>query len=187
MKQGETGLSAHEIYPLSIFCSNDGIELPSYRIISGTEIPEPYNSLLNHTRDMTSVLQEYHGQNIHLENVHVRRHRDQVLRMVALITEGGRAVEFGAIEINLSPLPEAAQRDVLAAYTPLGAILNRHGVGYVSKPKGFFEIESNHLIGEALKMDTPAKLYGRMNVLRSTTDEVLARVVEILPLAGNED
>ena len=96
-------------------------------------------------------------------------------------------MEVGAIELTLPPLPEAAQLDVLASYTPLGSILKRHGVGYVNKPKGFFEIESNPLIGEALKMDPPAKLDGRINVLRSTTNEVLARVVEILPPAREED
>ena len=188
MFQGESAVSSeHELYPLSKFCCYDGAELPSYRLLTSADLPEPYNGLLNHTRDMTSVLQEFHGQNIHLENVQLRRDKDQVLRMVVLTTEAGRAVEFGAIAINLPPLPEEAQRDILACIIPFGAILNHHGVGYLSQPKGFIEIHSNDLIGEALKMDTPAKLYGRMNVLRSTTDEVLARVVEILPLAREED
>ena len=177
----------HELYPLSAFCGDEGIELPPYRVITSAEVPEPYHGLLVHTRDMTSVLQDFHNQNIHLENVYLRRETDRVLRRVTLIREDGRPVEFGAIEISLQPFPDAAQRDILACHTPLGAILRLHEVGYVSKTKGFFEIESNRLIGEALRMETPARLYGRMNVLLSADDRVLARAIEILPPTRDDE
>jgi len=171
----------HELYPLSAICLRDGIELPPYKIISAAELPEPYRRLLDHARDMTSVLQEFHAQDIHLENVHLVRETDRVLRSVALFGEDGRPVEFGAIEIRLSPFEDRAQEDILACYTPFGAILNRYEIGYTSSPKRFFEIESAGFIGEALGLASPARLYGRTNILRSEHDEVMARVVEILP------
>ena len=176
----------HDLYPLCMICAYDGIALPPYRVISAAELPAPYDGLLNHTRDMTSVLQEYHGQSIHLENVSIRRFWNHVVRKVALVTEDGRSVEFGAIEISLAPFPQVARWKILACIMPLGAILHRYGIGYKSKPRGFVEIESNSLINDALKLDGPARLYGRMNVLRSTNDEVLARVIEILPPTQDE-
>lgn len=171
----------HELYPLSEFCGRDGIELPPYRVIAAAELPQPYRRLLVHTRDMTSVLQEFHAQNTHLENFDFVREADRVLRTVALLREDGRPVEFGAIEIRLSLFTDTVQRDILACHTPLGAILNRYKIGYTSSPKSFFEIESIGFIGEALRLESPAQLYGRANVLRSEHDQVMARVVEILP------
>ena len=173
----------HELYPLSAFCGPDGIDLPPYRIITAAELPEPYRRLLEHTRDMTSVLQEFHSQNIHIEKVDLVREMDHILRRVVLFGEDGRPVEFGAIDIWLPHFADDAQRDILACHTPFGAILHRYEIGYTSSPTGFFEIESIGFIGEALKLESPARLYGRTNVLRSEDDQVMARVVEILPSA----
>ena len=173
----------HELYPLSAFCDRDGIELPTYRVLDAAELPEPYRRLLVHTRDMTSVLQEFHAQKIHLENVELVRETDHVLRRVALFGEDGCPVEFGAIDIWLPHFTDTVQRDILACRMPSGAILNRDEIGYTSSPRRFFEIESTGFIGEALRLKSPARLYGRTNVLRSDHGQVMARVVEILPPA----
>ena len=173
----------HELYPLSAFCVNDGIELPPYRVIDADKLPEPYRHLLVHTRDMTSVLQEYHSQNIHLEHVDIVREGDHLMRRVALLGEGGRPVEFGAIDIWLPCFTDEVQKDILDCHTPFGAILNDNEIPYTSSPKRFFEIDSNGFIGEALKLESPTRLYGRTNVLRSENKQTMARVVEILPPA----
>lgn len=171
----------HELYPLSAFCGPEGIDLPPYRVIAAAELPEPYRRLLEHTRDMTSVLQDFHAQNIHIEKVDLVRETDHLLRRVVLLGEDGRPVEFGAIDIWLPYFADDAQRDILASHTPFGAILHRYEIGYTSSPTGFFEIESIGFIGEALRLESPARLYGRTNVLRSEHGQVMARVVEILP------
>ena len=149
--------------------------------MAAADLAEPYRRLLVHTRDMTSVLQDFHSQKIHLENVDLVRETDHVLRRVALFGEDGRPVEFGAIDIWLPPFTDQAQRDILACHMPFGAILNRYEIGYTSSPRSFFEIESIGFIGEALALESPARLYGRTNVLRSEHGQVMARVVEILP------
>ena len=136
---------------------------------------------------MTSVLQEFHAQDLHLENVDLVRETDRVLRRVALLREDGRPVAFGAIDIRLSPFADTVQRDILACHTPFGAILHRYEIGYTSSPKGFFEIESIGFIGEALRLESPLRLYGRTNVLRSEQNQVMARVVEILPPSPEEE
>ncbi len=132
---------------------------------------------------MTSVLQEYHSESIHLENVEIVREADRLMRRVALLGEGGRPVEFGAIDIWLPCFTDAVQKDILDCHTPFGAILNENEIGYTSSPRRFFEIESKGFIGEALRLESPARLYGRTNILRSENDEIMARVVEILPPA----
>ncbi len=114
------------------------------------------------------------------------RETDHVLRRVALLGEDGRPVEFGAIDIWLPPFTDQVQRDILACHAPFGAILHRHEIAYTSSPKGYFEIESNGFIGEALRMESPARLYARANILRSENDRIMARVVEILPPALEE-
>ena len=173
----------HELYPLSVFCLRDNIALPPYRIIDADELPEPFRHLLDHTRDMTSVLQEFHSQQIHLENVDIVREDDHLLRRVALLAEDGRPVEFGAIDIWLSRFTNEVQQVILDCRTPFGAILNENEIAYTSSPKCFFEIDSIDFMGAALGLESPARLYGRTNILGSEDRQIMARVVEILPPA----
>jgi chorismate-pyruvate lyase len=173
--------SDHALYPLSAFCARAGIEVPAFRPIAHVDVPAPYRQLLVHSRDMTSVLQEFHGQRIHLEHVELRQDAERVLRQVVLTLEDGRPVEFGAIEISLDPLPPPAQQDVLACHIPLGAILNGHNIAYTSKTRGFFEVDASDVIARALGIEGSTRLYGRTNDLFASTGNILAQVVEILP------
>lgn len=175
----------HELYPLSAFCVRDNIALPPYRIIDADDLPEPFRQLLDHKRDMTSVLQDFHSQKVHLENVDIVREDDHLMRRVALLAEDGRPVEFGAIDIWLSRFTDEVQQVILECRTPFGAILNENNIAYTSSPKRFFEIDSIDFIGVALGLESSARLYGRTNILRSEDGQIMARVVEILPPAAH--
>jgi hypothetical protein len=146
------------------------------------DVPEPYHDLLVHEKDMTPTLTAHFGEEINLRVLqrelsgnHFRRH---------IVLEGawsGRAVEYGAIRIDLDVLGEAARREVIECRTPLGAILGSHGIMHKSCPGGFFRILSNPLIDRALALKGPQWLYGRCNCLASGTRRTIAEVVEILP------
>ena len=105
------------------------------------------------------------------------------MRRVTLLAEGSRPVEFGAIDIWLSRFTDEVQQDILDCRTPFGAILNENEIAYTSSPKRFFEIDSIDFIGAALRLESPTRLYGRTNILRSEDGQIMARVVEILPPA----
>ena len=175
--------SNHALYPLSDFCARAGIAVPSFRTIDHSVVPPPYRQLLVHSRDMTSVLQEFHGQRIHLEHVELRRDADRVLRQVVLTLEDGRPAEFGAIEISLAGLPPPAQQDVLACRTPLGAILLGHNIAYTSQTRGFFELNADAVVAQSLGIAENSSLFGRTNDLFTSSGNILAQVVEILPPA----
>jgi chorismate-pyruvate lyase len=93
----------------------------------------------------------------------------------------GRPVEFGAIGIHLSALPESAQGLVLDGAVPFGAILEQEGVPHSSHPRGFFRIAVDARLAELLGATTGEVLYGRCNELRCADGRVLAEVVEVLP------
>ena len=130
---------------------------------------------------MTSVLQEFHGQRIHLENVELRHDSGRVLRQVVLALEDGQPVEFGAIEISLGALPPPAVADVLGCRIPLGAIVHGHNIAYTSQTRGFFEVEASGVIARLLGIGQNVHLFGRTNDLFASSGDILAQVVEILP------
>ena len=175
----------HVLFPLDEFYLAAGRVIPEAEVIAGEAMPEPYRSLLVHSRDMTPTLEAFHGERIHLRVLERRVEGDRMMRCVALTTdETERPVEFGAIVIHCAEFPPDAQTVVMECHTPLGTILRDFRIEHTSRPEAFLRVASDGLIGEALGLAQPQELYGRRNVLWSEDGKVLAEVLEILPPAG---
>src|SRR5689334_16821112 len=102
------------LYPLSLFCQNGGHPLPSYEVIEGTAMPEPYRALLVHKGDMTSRLAAFFGGDIVLEVLH-SEHAEEIYRreVVLHIEATDLPVEYGAIEIELGAFSGELRRLIL--------------------------------------------------------------------------
>lgn len=181
-------MSAHSsadpsvLHPLDEFYQRRNQALPPFRILAGDAMPEPYRQLLVHDRDMTSTLESFHGKPIHLQVLQRQITGDILQRQVVLrLDESDVAVEFGAIRVHLTRFNEPWRSQVVESYRPLGGILNRSGLGYSSRPSGFFAIQSDPFLASALDMPVDSELFGRQNTLRTTSGEVIAEIIEILP------
>ena len=174
--------AASLLKPLADFYT--GRALPEVRFIEAARIPQVYRELLDHSNDMTSTLQRFHDEEIRVHVIERRRDDSCYEREVLLVTRNTRkTVEFGAIRILLERFPTGAQREILRAEMPLGAILRSFGIEYESKPRAFFEIESDDNMNAALTLSETHILYGRCNEITNTDGQVLAEIVEILPPA----
>ena len=170
------------LYPLSEFFRR-GEARPVTKLETGRQsMPEPYRSLLVHGQDMTSTLERFHGERLRLRLLASLRQGDSLFRRVVLVgDETAKAVELGAIRIDLAAFEAAARARILASEQPLGSILKEFAVPYVSKPRLFFRVASDGAMEGALDLAQPARLYGRQNVLSTPRGHALAEVVEILP------
>jgi chorismate-pyruvate lyase len=136
---------------------------------------------------MTPTLEAFHGERIHLRVLGRWQEGDTYRREVALVLNGReQPVEFGAIVINLQHFPPAAREEILEGYRPLGTILATHNIERVSRPQAFLRVTSDDVMNEALQLDGTRVLYGRRNVLLDANGNVLADVVEILPLVKGD-
>ena len=169
-------------YPLDDFYVRAGQILPSIHPVNADEVPEPYKRLLVHHDDMTPTLEKYYGDTLQLSVLKSDTREIHYFREVVLsLNSSGKRVEFGAIKINLSLYPPTARKLILDEKEPLGRILQSCGVVHSSKPKGFFRITTDPLIGEALGMKSGIEVYGRRNTLSDSQMRPLAEIVEILP------
>ena len=174
------------LYPLTLFCQNDGHPLPPFDVIDGEEMPEPYRTLLVHNGDMTSRLESHFGSPLRLRVLHRETTPGAYRREVLLCTrDGGLPVEYGAIEINLAAFAPALRALILEAREPLGGLLNRHGIVYRSEPRAFIRLAPDAEMNALFSTDPANELYGRSNVLLGERGETLARIVEVLRPLGN--
>lgn len=152
--------------------------------IDGTEMPEPYRSLLVHTSDMTSTLENFHKDKLHVELLGCHSRGQEYYREVVLrLDQSNRRVEFGAIKIMLDLFPADARQEILRERQPLGRILTESGVEFSSQPRGYLRVAPDDFISRALNLDGAPCLYGRRNTLVDSWEQPLAEILEILPPA----
>ncbi len=169
------------LYPLTLFRQMCGGPMPSYEVIDGAAMPEPYRRLLVHDGDMTSRLEAFHGGDLVLQILQ-REHTPTVYRreVILHLEEKRLPVEYGAIQIELDAFEPGLRQLILEEHLPLGGLLNSHGVRYHSEPRGFFkmgpDIEMNMLFSAA----ATGVFYGRSNELVTDDGRLLARIVELL-------
>ncbi len=169
-------------HPLDEFYARSGLRLPPLEQIEGETMPEPYQGLLVHQKDMTSTLEAFHGRSVHLRVLGQERRGEDYVREVVLQLEGTeQPVEFGAIKNHHGLFPEAAREQILQERWPLGHILRDNAIAYISRPGAFLRIASDPLINSVLGLTGAQLLYGRRNTLLDAAERPLAEIVEILP------
>lgn len=162
-----------------------GIPIAALVARPGAELPEPARQLLVHGQDMTSTLAGFHGSALRVEVLQSQQRDTLYFREVFLRTRSDdRIVEYGVIAIALEPFTPPQREAILAGEIPLGELLHRFRIPFVSAPIGFFSVSSASLGDRpfAVPADTPC--HGRFNRLGLPTGATLAWILEILPPAN---
>jgi chorismate-pyruvate lyase len=177
------------VNPLEPFYRAAGAAVPSYQLVDGALVPEPFRRLLVHERDMTSTLEAFLGQALSLEVLETRVEGDCLSREVVLTGErDGVPAEFGAIRIHLDRLPEPEARSrVVEGQRPLGRILRDLAIEHRCRPVSFFHVDTDDVMRSALALRGDGPLYGRHNLLFGAGEALMAEVTEILPPFTDRD
>jgi hypothetical protein len=171
---------------LERFYERASLPPPSVRELRGREVPQPYQSLLVHSSDMTPTLERFFSHRMALTVLSRELQDSAYLREVILKrANDGAPVEYGVIRICLDHLPPPAARRVLEEQAPFGNILQTEGIPHMSWPQAFFRVESDPHMRTLLHIAQPEVLFGRRNVLLDGSRRLLAEVIEILgPVSG---
>ena len=167
-----------DFYPLDEFYAERGEAAPAIDRVEPDEMPEPYRSLLDHITDMTSTLEKFYQETLHIEVLARRLRENEYCRETVLVLDRSqKRVEFGAIKINLGLFPHEACQEILRARRPLGRILSVFNIPFASRPGAFLRLESDNFIETALQLRRPQLLHGRRNSLVDAQRRPLAEIV----------
>lgn len=166
--------------PLLAFCEEEAAK--ALELLLPDQLPEPYRNLLVHDSDMTGTLERYCGQAMMLHTIERIITPDRVVRHVELRgADDNRAAEFGAIEIHLDQFEAGPREEILAGELPLGTILKKAEMGFISRPTAYFRIQPGAALRHSFGVPEDGWLYGRCNQLLTPSGDAIADVVEILP------
>lgn len=159
-----------------------GLRVDQFQPVPPAGVAEPERRLLCHTTDMTSTLAAFHGGPLRVEVLRTERRGEMYLREVFLRTRAeNRIVEYGVIAIALDQFSPPQQEAILAGQIPLGELLHRFAIPFVSAPIGFFSVSGAVLSGSPLAIPAATVCHGRFNRLSRSSGEPLAWILEILP------
>jgi len=169
------------LHPLPLLYEAASHPLPDFELVDSKSLPPAAHSLLVHTGDMTSKLEEFFADEMTLRVLQCDHTADHYRREVVLCcAKSGEAVEYGAIEIELSAFDESLRSEIVLGHSPLGGLLNRHAIRYRSRPRGFLRVAPDLRLAEIFHLPAPVSLFGRTNQLLDSQDRVLASIVEVL-------
>ncbi len=169
------------LYPLDLAYARSGLESPHARVLSASEIPPPYRSLLAHEQAMTLTLERHFRARVVLRALSTFAQGRWYSRRVLLVREdSGRPVEMGAFRMNLNALEPHIRTQILANEVPLGRLLRSGGVDYRSRPKLFLAVTPNSEMMGVFWMRKPRTLYGRQTEV-TLDGKKIGDIVEVLP------
>jgi chorismate-pyruvate lyase len=161
-----------------------GDRVPLIHSLSADKIPQPYQSLLDGGRPLTSSLERFHRCTASLQLLDRSRHGNIYRRQVLLLDPYERPLSFGSICIYLDSLSSDVQAHILAGDQPVGTLLADSKVAYCNQPSALFVMIGDVAISRWLRAEPHDELYGRCNTLVARGGRPIADVVEVLPLVA---
>jgi chorismate-pyruvate lyase len=158
-------------------------DAPTFEIISGHAVPQPYDELLVHKRHMTVTQETYHGDRVDVRILERRLNGDYYARKILLaLHRSGKIVQFGIPRIDLRYCSKAVREEILAGQTPLGRILIKHKVLRRIEPQAYFRVTPSAAMMEWFHLKEPRITYGRIGII--FCDEKPA--IEVLEIVAPE-
>ncbi len=158
------------------------LSMESFLLVGSEEVPEPQQSLLCHTFDMTSTLSDFHGSALQVEMLQKKKLKETYIREVYLRTAySGKIVEYGVIGILLSSFKPEQRKLIEQDREPLGGLLHQFKIEFTSAPICFFRLNEDAVTQNPVAGFGQKKYYGRFNKLAKPSGRTLAWIMEILP------
>lgn len=133
---------------------------------STSDLPSPYNELLNHHAHMTVTLEAHHGEKVDV--IVYRHHRrkdddgDWYVRESILKTHGkGKVVQYGIVRLNVAMLAPHVWAQIEARQIPLGRVLIEHNVLREVQLCELWKIKVGPALAHSLETEVDGTVYGR--------------------------
>ena len=140
------------IYPLDEFYAERGEAVPAIERVEPDEMPEPYRSLLDHKTDMTSTLERFYQETLHIEVLARHLRESEYFREVVLVLDRqAQSASNSAPSRSFSTCsPMKRARRFCASGSRWAGFCNRFNIPFASRPGAFLRLASDKFIDAAL-------------------------------------
>lgn len=138
-------------------------EVARTRMIEAAAMPASYRSLLAHDGHMTEVLERHHGGMLEVRPYRIHREGDIYGRRLDLHAAGvDGPIMTGIMIFNLALVAPEVREEIVAARTPLGAILIRRRILRRVVCEAFLEFDAEDPLVARFARGAARPAYGRL-------------------------
>ncbi|NND99391.1 MAG: hypothetical protein HKN47_18895 [Pirellulaceae bacterium] len=129
---------------------------------SVSEVPAPYDQLLDHHKHMTVTVESYYGEKVDVDVYRTKRDENWYAREITLTTqESKRVVQYGIVRLNTDALKPEVWRRIESQEVPLGRVLIEHNVLREVQLCELWEVRAGQCLSSLLRIKNGDTLYGR--------------------------
>jgi chorismate-pyruvate lyase len=153
------------------------------RNVDPDDMPEPYRGLLVHTNHMTVTVEDFFQSKVDVQVLASKHDGDHYFRRILLRMPEGPAVQFGAVVIDLTTLPNAVRSRILAEDTPLGRVLIENNVLTRVEPLQYLTMTADAEFAVLFGCGIGTKLYGRLGMIFAGEKPAIEVLEMLAPVA----
>lgn len=141
---------------------DDSRELGEFEAVTGDEVPEPFNQLLNHHSHMTVTVEAFHASPVDVRVARTKTEPPWYAREITLVTQtAGKLVQYGIVRLNFEVLGKTAWRQIESQSKPLGRILIEQNVLRQVELCQLWRVRAGVSLARQLEIPEGTTVYGR--------------------------
>ena len=126
------------------------------------QLPEPYDSLLNHQHHMTVTVESHCGEKVDVHVHRCQRNENWYSREITLVSsQTQRIVQYGIVRLDITALDEEVWKQIESQQIPLGRVLIEHDVLREVELCGLWRVQSGPDLANLMQLHAGVTLYGR--------------------------
>lgn len=127
-----------------------------------SDLPEPYDSLLNHHAHMTVTVESHHGEPVNVIVHRCHRRDNWYVREITLVgSQSGKTVQYGIVRLNVEALHPVVWERIESQQVPLGRVLIERNVLREVQLCELWQITAGKSLSQLLKVPEGDVVYGR--------------------------
>ena len=137
-------------------------QLGTFQEVERSQLPEPYQTLLDHDEHMTVTVEAHHGCAVDVQVLETHITDNHYSRKILLTRQtDGAVVQFGIVRLNTDYLGADVRREIESEAIPLGRILINHNVLRNVRLLSLWKIEPGEDLCRLLGLSSRTPTYGR--------------------------
>ena len=148
--------------------------------MSGSDIPEPQKSLLDHESHMTVTVEKYHSAAVDVQVLRKNHQELTYAREIVLTRQTDQqVVQYGIVRLNLGYLSEQVREEIEGEKVPLGRVLIEHNVMRQVKLLSLYEVQPGPALLKTFGVAPETRCYGRTAMI-FCNDQPAIELLEIV-------
>lgn len=140
----------------------DSYALGDFDEVSRSEVPAPYDRLLDHHQHMTVTVERFHKCLVDVQVLELHTTKTHYSRKIVLNRQtDAEVVQFGIVRLCLDFLEPDVRREIESQATPLGRVLIEHNVLREVQLVSLWKVRPGDDLRKLFGLGEPLPTYGR--------------------------